>query len=111
MRNPIKPSFPGGPLSLAPFLSVPPHEHGGKFAARRLPETRDVRDREESRRAASGATRDAAKTGYGVLAFWIVVAALTAARIAFLEPGRIEPTSSLFGTTAVESGRNSFPKN
>jgi hypothetical protein len=40
------------------------------------------------------------KIGYGVLAFWVVVALLLAARIVFLDPGKIESTSSLFGMTA-----------
>lgn len=106
MRNSIKPSFVGGPLSLAPLLSTPPHEQGAEFAARRRPETRDVQDIKPSRWTASGAAQGATRTGYGVLAFWIVVAALMAARIVFLEPGRIEPTSSLFGATA-QSGWNS----
>jgi hypothetical protein len=52
--------------------------------------------------------------GYGALAFWIVVAVLVAARIAFLDSSRIQPTSMLFGakaTSAWTTGEHPSPKN
>jgi hypothetical protein len=63
-----------------------------------------VPDREQqhvSELASFAGGTDARKLGYGALAFWIVVAVLLAARIAFLDPNRIQPTSSLFETKAT----------
>jgi hypothetical protein len=94
MRNPAKPAV--GPLPSAPSPAASPREHGEESAGRPQPETLNT-----SRLAAFSATRDAARIGYGALAFWVVVAALVAARIAFLEPARIESRSSLSGTTLV----------
>ena len=94
MRNPAKPAV--GPLPSANFPAASPREHGEESAGRRQPESLNT-----SWLAAFSATRDAARMGYGAWAFWIVVAALVAARIAFLEPSRIESRSSLSGTTSA----------
>ncbi len=51
--------------------------------------------------AAFAGSTDSRKLGYGALAFWTVIAILVAARIAFLDPNRIQPTSSLLGTKAT----------
>ena len=73
-----------------------------------------TRNQQESQLAAFAATRGAGKIGYGALAFWIVVAALVAARIAFLDPSKIEPASSLFGAKAASAwttGGSPSPQN
>lgn len=57
----------------------------------------------DSELAALAGSTDARKLGYGALAFWIVVAVLVAARIAFLEPGTIKATSALPGTKVSAS--------
>jgi hypothetical protein len=110
MRSLIKPPVFGGPLPAAAFLSAPHREQQQDIAGRRSPENRNP----QSELARFAATRSAARIGYGALAFWIVVAALVAARIAFLDPGKIEPTASLFGTKAMPAwttGGSPSPKN
>jgi hypothetical protein len=103
MSNPIKPPGFSGPLPSAPPLAAPHHE-----------QPQEIRNTQESQLALFAATRDAGKIGYGALAFWIVVAVLVAARIAFLDPSKSESTSSLFGTKAASAwitGGSPSPQN
>lgn len=68
---------------------------------------------QHSELAAFAATQRGGRLGYGVAAFWIVVAVLLAARIAFLDPSKIEPAASLFGAKGVSifaSGDSPSPK-
>jgi hypothetical protein len=53
-----------------------------------------------------GSTKDRRGLWYGAALFWIVVACLIAARIAFLDPTRIQPStaSSAHSTLAGASG-------
>lgn len=41
---------------------------------------------------------------YGVIAFWIVVACIIAARVAFLDPSRIQPATANSATPSVLAG-------
>ena len=41
---------------------------------------------------------------YGALAFWIVVACIIAARVAFLDPSRIHPATATSATPSVLAG-------
>ena len=98
MSNPIKSPAFGRPLRSAPSLAVPYRAQHQETDSRQLPVLQTM---QESKLAAFATTTNAGKTGYGALLFWIVVAVLVAARIAFLDPGKIEPTSSPLGTNAT----------
>ena len=111
MSHRIKPTVFGRLLHSMSFLAVPHRERQQGIAERRLSARKSPQG---SQLAALAATTDAGKMGYGVLAFWIVVAVLVAARVAFLDPSRIQPTSSLFGakaTSAWTAGESPSPKN
>ena len=89
MSNLFEPTVAGGQLHPAPSLAAPLREQ---------PQG-NSENSQGSQLAAFAATTGAGKLGYGALAFWIVVAVLLVARIAFLDPS--EPTSSLFGAKAT----------
>jgi hypothetical protein len=89
-------AFRGLPHSAA-VLAVPHSERPQGVLAH---STSAQRDTQASQLAELAASTRAGRFGYGVFAFWIVVAALLAARIVFLDPSKIESTSSLFGTPA-----------
>jgi hypothetical protein len=91
MSNLFEPTVAGGQLHPAPSLAAPPREQPQGISE----------SSQGSQLAAFAATTSAGKLGYGALAFWIVVAVLLAARIAFLDPSKVEPTSSLFGAKAT----------
>jgi hypothetical protein len=93
MSNVIKPTAYDGQLHPAPTLAAPSREQPQGFSE----------SSQGSQLAAFAATTGAGKLGYGALAFWIVVAVLLAARIVFLDPSKVEPTSSLFGAKATSS--------
>ena len=111
ISNPIEPTvFDGLPHS-APSLAVPQREQQQGIADRRLSERKNAQG---SQLAALAATTGARKMGYGALAFWIVVAVLIAARVAFLDPSRTASTSSLFGAKSASAWTTSesrSPKN
>jgi hypothetical protein len=97
MSDRIKQGVIGGLRHAATALTVPHREQ-----------------KQGSQLATLAAGTDARKMGYGALAFWIVVAVLVAARVAFLDPSRIQPTSSLFGTKATSAwtmAESPSPKN
>jgi hypothetical protein len=97
MSDRIKQGVVGGLRHAATALTVPHREQ-----------------KQESQLAALAAGPDARKMRYGALAFWIVVAFLVAARVAFLDPSRIQPTPSLFGTKATSAwttAESPSPKN
>lgn len=89
-------TFRGLPHSAA-ALAVPHSERPQEMPAS------EHRSAQGSQLAELAASTSSGKVAYGVLAFWIVVAFLLAARIVFLEPSKIESTSSLSGTTASSS--------
>jgi hypothetical protein len=92
MRNLGKPTAFGGPLHSAPALSAP--QSGRQQAV--------AENKGESQLAAFAATTHAGnKTGFGVLTFWIVVAVLVAARIAFLDPSKIKSNATPAGANAA----------
>jgi hypothetical protein len=110
ISNPIEPTvFDGLPHS-APSLAVPQREQQQGIADRPLSERKNAQG---SQLAALAATTGAGKMGHGALAFWIVVAVLIAARVAFLDPSRIASTSSLFAKSASAwtTGEGRSPKN
>jgi hypothetical protein len=110
MSNPIGPTVFDGLADPAPSLAVPQREQQQGIADRRLPERKNAQG---SQLAALAATTGAGKIGYGALAFWIVVAVLIAARVAFLDTSRIASTSSLFGAKSVSAwttGEGRSPK-
>jgi hypothetical protein len=86
MRNHIKPAVFGGLLHAAP-LAAPPLEQ--QETAR------------QSELGALAASTGAGKMSYGILAFWIVVAVLVAARVTFLDPSKIRSNSSLLAPKAT----------
>ena len=88
--------FRGLPHSAA-TLAVPHSERPQEVLTHRQPGHRNA---QASQLAELAASTRGGKIGYGVLAFWIIVAGLLAARIVFLDPSKIESTSSLFGPTA-----------
>lgn len=97
MSDRIKQGVVGGLRHAASALTVPHREQ-----------------KQGSQLATLAAGTDARKMGYGALAFWIVVAVLVAARVAFLDPSRIQPTSSLIGTKATSAwtmAESPSPKN
>jgi|SRR6266850_419583 len=96
MSSLIKPSAYDGQLHPAPSLAAPPREQPQGISE----------SSQGSQLAAFAATTSAGKLGYGALAFWIVVAVLLAARIAFLDPSKVEPTSSLLGVKATSAWTN-----
>jgi hypothetical protein len=111
MSNHIEPAVVGGLLHAAPCLAVPHREQQQGIADGRTSERKTA---QESQLASFAANTGAGKMGYGALAFWVVVAVLIAARVAFLDPSRIQPTSSLFGakaTSAWTTGESSSPRN
>lgn len=61
----------------------------------------DSEPQQEPQLITFASSTDARTMGYGALAFWIVIAVLVAARIAFLDTSRIQPTSSLLGAKAA----------
>jgi hypothetical protein len=87
MRNHIKPAVFGGLLHAAPSLAAPPLEQ--QETAR------------QSELGAFAASTGAGKRAYGILAFWIVVAVLVAARVAFLDPSKIWSNPPLLATKAT----------
>jgi len=93
MRNFGKPTVFGGLLHSASSLAVPPLEQQQAIAE----------DAHKSQLAAFAATTGAGKIGYGILTFWIVVAVLVAARVAFLDPSKIKSNSSLPGAKATSA--------
>lgn len=93
MRNLVKPTVFGGTLHSAPSLAVPQLEQQQAITA----------TARESQLAAFDATTGAGKVGYGVPIFWIVVAVLAAARVAFLDPNKIKSNSSLPGAKATSA--------
>jgi hypothetical protein len=48
--------------------------------------------------------KDSRGLWYGALAFWIVVACIIAARVAFLDPSRIQPATATSATPSVLAG-------
>lgn len=111
MSHRIKPTLFGRLLHSLPSLAVLHRGRQQGIAERGLSARKNPQG---SQLAAVAATTDAGKMGYGVLAFWMVVAVLVAARVAFLDPSRIQPTSSLFGAKAASAwttGESSSPKN
>ena len=86
MRNHIEPAVFGALLHATPSLAAPPLEQ--QETAR------------QSELGALAASTGAGKMSYGILAFWIVVAVLVAARVAFLDPSKIRSNSSLLATKA-----------
>jgi hypothetical protein len=48
--------------------------------------------------------KDRRSLWYGALIFWIVVACIIAARVAFLDPGRIQPATATAVTPSVLAG-------
>ena len=91
MRNHVKPAVFGGLLHAVPSLAVPPLERPQAIAE----------NARESELAAFAATTGAGKMSYGILAFWIVVAILVAARVAFLDPSKIWSNPPLLATKAT----------
>jgi hypothetical protein len=87
MRNHINPAVFGALLHATPSLAALPLEQ--QETAR------------QSELAALAATTGAGKTRYGILAFWIVVAILVAARVAFLDPSKIWSNPPLLATKAT----------
>lgn len=109
MTNRTEPSVLGALLHSGPALTVPYRRQQQGIADQRLSEGKSAQD---SQLAKIAATTGAGKLGYGALAFWIVVAALIAARIAFLDPSRIQSASSLLGakpTSAWTMGDSPSP--
>lgn len=53
---------------------------------------------------AIGSTNDKRAIWYGAAVFWIVVACIIAARVAFLDPSRIQPATSLSATHSTLAG-------
>jgi hypothetical protein len=51
-----------------------------------------------------GSTNDRRGLWYGAALFWIVVACIIAARIAFVDPGRIQPATALSATHSTLAG-------
>jgi hypothetical protein len=97
MSHRIKPSTSSRPRHSAPILAVQHREQ-----------------QQGSQLAALAAATGAGKIGYGALAFWLVVAVLVAARVAFLDPTKIDSTSSLLGTKATSAwntGESRSPRN
>ena len=93
MSSLYEPTVAGGQLHPAPSLAALPGEQPQGISE----------SSQGSQLAAFAATTAAGKLGYGALAFWIVVAVLLAARIVFLDPSKVEPTSSLFGAKATST--------
>jgi hypothetical protein len=93
----IKPAAVRGLPHSAATLAVPHRERPQEVLTRGQPGHRHA---QASQLAELAASTRGGKIGYGVLAFWIIVAGLLAARIAFLDPSKIDSTSSLFGPTA-----------
>jgi hypothetical protein len=58
-------------------------------------------------KVASGSTSDKRAIWYGAAAFWIVVACIIAARVAFLDPRSIHPTTALSTTPSTLAGEAS----
>ena len=87
MRNLGKPTAFGGLLHAGPSLAAQPPEENAR----------------ESQLAAFAATTGAGKTGYGILAFWIVVTVLVAARVVFLDPSKIKSNSPLLAAKATSA--------
>jgi hypothetical protein len=54
-----------------------------------------------------GSTKDRRGLWYGAALFWIVVACLIAARVAFLDPGRIQPATAQSATHSTLAGASS----
>lgn len=111
MSSPIEPTMFDELPHSAPCLAVPQREQQQGIADRPLSERKNAQG---SQLAAFAATTGTGKMGYGALAFWIVVAVLIAARVAFLDPSRIASTSSLFGAksaSAWTTGESRSPKN
>ena len=54
-----------------------------------------------------GSTNDRRGLWYGAALFWIVVACLIAARIAFLDPSRIQPATAQSATHSTLAGASS----
>ena len=52
-------------------------------------------------------TKDRRGLWYGAALFWIVVACLVAARVAFLDPGRIQPATAQSATPSALAGASS----
>lgn len=100
-------AFRGLPHSAA-TLAVPHSERPQEAVPQRQSGHRET---QASQLAELAASTPAGKIGYGVLAFWIVVAFLLAARIVFLEPSKIESTSSLFGTTVTSNADTGSRRN
>jgi hypothetical protein len=103
MSHVIEPIVCGGLLHSA--SSTVPHREQPQGVASRQPSER--KNPHGSQLAAFAARTRPGRIGYrafyGALAFWIVVAVLVAARVAFLDPSRIQPTTSLFETKAAST--------
>jgi hypothetical protein len=54
-----------------------------------------------------GSANDRRGLWYGAALFWIVVACIIAARIAFLDPGRIQPTKAQSAAHSTLAGASS----
>lgn len=100
MSNLIKSTVFGGPRHSAASFAVSGSEQKQRIADRALSERKNP---QESQLATFAASTDARKMGYGALAFWMVVAALIAMRVAFLDPSRIQSASSLLGPNATST--------
>jgi hypothetical protein len=96
MSHVIEPIVCGGLLHSA--SSTVPHREQPQGVASRQPSERKNPHRPG---------RIGYRAFYGALAFWIVVAVLVAARVAFLDPSAIQPTASLFGTQAASTSTTS----
>jgi hypothetical protein len=54
--------------------------------------------------------KDSRGLWYGAVVFWIVVACIVAARVAFLDPGRIQPaTANSVAPSMLAGGASSVP--
>jgi hypothetical protein len=56
-----------------------------------------------------GSANDRRALWYGAALFWIVVAGLIAARIAFLEPSRVQPSTASSAHSTVAGASSAVP--